>query len=42
MTRLKFSSAIRLRNFRDLILIGGGHPSLIHPRPNAISARFTR
>jgi hypothetical protein len=29
MTRLKFSSAIRLRNFRDLILIGGGHPSLI-------------
>ena len=29
MTRLKFSSAIRLRNFRDLILIGAGHPSLI-------------
>jgi predicted Zn-dependent protease len=29
MMRLKFSSAIRLRNFRDLILIGGGHPSLI-------------
>ena len=27
MTRLKFSCAIRLRNFRDLILIGGGHPS---------------
>ena len=32
MTRLKFSSAIRLRNFRDLILIGGGHPSLISSR----------
>ena len=29
MTRLKLSSAIRLRNLRDLILIGGGHPSLI-------------
>jgi hypothetical protein len=39
MTRLKFSSAIRLRNFRDLILIGGGHPSLISSGSRSLSGR---
>ena len=39
MTRLKFSSAIRLRNFRDLILIGGGYPSLISSGSRSLSGR---
>jgi hypothetical protein len=35
MTRLKFPSAIRLRNFRDRILISGGHPNLISSGPRS-------